>query len=293
MSNLKAMKAFVEVARRGSFAAAARHLNISTSSISRLVIELEDRLRAPLLRRTTRSLSLTDAGERYLVQCTEIVASWEGLEKDALASAASPRGRLHIAGAAVPMRKKISPLLPAFLRQYPDLKIELHLDDRNVDLITEGIDVAIRVGALEDSAMIARKCGEVRMRLTCSPDFLERHGRPDTVDDLPAFACLCDLTPGNSRRWPIGRRIPVDGPLAANDGEFIREMTLAGLGLSLLPDFFVDDDIAGGRLISLFEETLNERIGIYVLLPNRKQITPGARAFADYVAQNLGKPLQN
>jgi len=284
MYNVKTMKAFVEVARQGSFAAAARHLKLSTSSVSRLVIDLEDWLKTPLLRRTTRSLTLTDAGERYLARCEEIVSAWEDLGKDAVAQVETPRGRLHVAGAAVPVRKRIAPLLPHFLNKYPDVKVELHLEAKPVDLIAQGMDVAIRIGTLEDSSMIARKCGEISLKLTASPAFLAQRGEPRSLDDLSLFPCLVDMTPRSGRRWALGRRIPVDGPVAANDGEIIRDMTLAGLGISLLPDFFVDGDIAEGRLIDLFADELDERIGIYTLLPVRRQITPAARAFTDFVA---------
>lgn len=150
MNNVNAMKTFVEVARRGSFAAAARHLELSTSSVSRLVNDLEDWLQTPLLRRTTRNLTLSDAGEQYLVRCEEIVAAWDSLEEDA--KAGTPRGRLHIAGAATPVRKRIVPLLPDFLSAYPDVKIEFHLEDKPVDLIAEGIDIAVRIGTLQDSS---------------------------------------------------------------------------------------------------------------------------------------------
>ncbi len=287
MYNVKAMKAFVEVAKLGSFAAAARHLKLSTSSVSRLVIDLEEWLQTPLLRRTTRNLTLTDAGERYLERCTVIVTAWDDLGKDAKTRTAQPRGRLHIAGAAYPMRKRIAPLLHGFLSAYPDVQIHLHLQDKPVDLVSEGIDVAIRIGELDDSSFIARKCGEVALRLTASPKFVEQHGVPKSLEDVPSFPCLIDTTPRHGRRWPIGRRVNVDGAVTANDGEIIRQMTLAGLGLSLLPDFFVEDDIVEGRLVSMFPDYLSETIGIYTLLPARRQITPAARVFADFVAENL------
>jgi DNA-binding transcriptional LysR family regulator len=291
MTNVKAMKAFVEVARNGSFAAAARKLGLSTTSVSRLVHDLEDWLQTPLLRRTTRSLTLTDAGDLYLIRCEHIVSAWNNLELDAKAGTAQPRGRLHIAGAASPMRKIITPLLPEFLAKFPEVKIELHLKDAPVDLITEGIDVAIRIGDLQDSAMIARKCGEVRLKLTASPEFMVRHNMPETVDDLAGLPCLADKTARRGRGWTIGRNIHIDGPIAANDGEIIREMTLAGLGISLLPDFFVEEDIQTGRLTDLFPGDLNERIGLYTLLPVRRQITPAARAFADYIYAKKAYPL--
>ena len=289
MHNLKTAEAFVEVVRLGSFAAAARRLNLSTSSISRLVNDLEDWLQTPLLRRTTRQLTLTDAGELYFERCRQIVSDWNDLGVQARTSNHKPRGKLHIAGAAYPMRLRIAPHLPRFLQLYPDVQLELHLHDKAMDLVGEGIDVAIRIGALEDSSLIARKCGEVRLQLVASPGFLDRRGLPQSLDDLPSFPCLVDMTASHGRRWPIGRRVHVDGPLAANDGEIIRTMALAGLGIAILPDFFVETDIAEGRLIHLFKDALDERIGLYTLLPVRKQITPAARAFADFIAMCLAK----
>jgi len=287
MGSIKAMRAFVEVAKRGNFASAAAHLGISTSSISRLVQELEDWLGTALLRRTTRHLALTDAGERYFERCREIVAATDELHQDAKAQSDQPRGRLHIAAAAYPMRKQIAPLLPKFLRTYPDVRLHLHLQDRPVDLIAEGIDVAVRIGELADSSMIARKCGEVVLRLTAAPAFLAEHGTPKSLNELPSFPCLVDTVPKHGGRWPIGRRVNVDGPVTANDGEIIREMTLAGLGISYLPDFFVDDDIAEGRLIALFPEELDERFGIYTVFAARRQISAAARAFVDFMVEHM------
>ena len=287
MGNLKAMRAFVAVAKRGSFAAAATHLGISTSSISRLVRELEDWLGTALLRRTTRHLTLTDAGERYFERCREIVAATDDLFQDAKSQSDEPRGRLHVAAAAYPMRKRIAPLLPAFLRRCPDVQLRLHLQDKPVDLIAEGVDVAIRIGELADSSMIARKCGDVTLRLSAAPGFLAKHGTPNSLDELPSFPCLVDTTPKHGHRWPIGRKIDVDGPVTANDGEIIREMTLAGLGISYLPDFFVESDIADGRLISLFPEQIVERVGIYALFPARRQVTAASRAFIDFLIDNM------
>lgn len=287
MHTIKPMQTFVEVAKRGSFAAAAKKLGISTSSASRQVIDLEDWLQTPLFRRTTRSLTLTDEGERYLLKCQEIVAVWEALRADARTRTEQPHGKLHVAGAAYPMRKRIAPMVPDFLAAYPEVSLHLHLQDKPVDLIAEGIDIAIRIGELEDRSLIARKCGDVTLKLTASPDFLASHGSPTSLDELPSFPCLVDATPRHGHRWPIGRRMNVDGPVTANDGEIVRQMTLAGLGISFLPDFFVEDDIAMGRLVNLFAEELCEQIGIYTLLPARRQITPAARAFADFVVGRL------
>ena len=195
-----------------------------------------------------------------------------------------PSGTLTLAAAAYPMRNRIAPLLPSFLTAYPEVRLNLLLDDKPVDLVDDGVDVAIRIGRLADSSMIARKCGEVAVRLTAAPSFLAKSGTPRSLDELPSYPCLVDTVPAHGAHWPIGRRIAVNGPVTANDGEIIRDMTLAGLGISYLPDFFVDDDIAAGRLTSLFADELDERVGIYALFPGRRQVTAAARAFVDYLA---------
>ena len=287
MHNVKSMKAFVEVVERGSFSAAARHLKLSTSSLSRLVAELEDWLGVPLLRRTTRRLTLTDAGERYLDRCRAIVSAWDELGSEARASTKDVRGKLHVAGAAYPMRKKIAPLLPGFLHAYPSVQVHLHLQDEVVDLVEERIDIAIRIGELQDSALIARRCGGVSLRMTASPAFVKQRGQPANFDEVPSFPCLIDMTPRYGNRWPVGRRVAINGTMAANDGEIIRQMTLAGLGISLLPDFFVEEDIVNGNLVDLFPGEVVEELGIYTLLPVRRQITPAARAFVDYLYEVL------
>ncbi len=287
MDNLKTMKAFIKVAETGSFAAAARELKVSTSTLSRLVVELESWLAMPLIRRTTRSLTLTDAGHRYLDRGRHIISEWEQLATEAQASAEAPRGALHVAGASYPMRMKIAPLLPDFLEAHPDLQVHLHLEEEQVDLVSEGIDIAIRIGELADSSLVVRKCGEVRLKLTAAPDFIDKHGRPTSLNDVPSFPCLVDMTRRYGNRWPIGGRVSIEPALSANDGGIIRELTLAGLGMSLLPDFFVDQDIASGHLVELFPDESIDKMDVFTLLPARRQIIPGARAFADFLFEKL------
>jgi DNA-binding transcriptional LysR family regulator len=289
MNDLKAMRVFVEVARRGSFAAAARSTGLSTSSVSRLVRDLEDQLDTSLMRRTARSVTLTDAGEQFLERCADIVSAVDGLQIDARAMNDHPKGMLNVAAAAYPARKRIAPLLPRFLERYPDVQLNMHLQDQPVSLIDEGIDVAFRIGHLADSSMIARKCCEVALRLTVSSSYLDRHELPKSIDELPSFPCLVDTTPSHGRRWPVGRHLNVNGPIAANDGEIIHQMTLAGLGISLLPDFFVDDDIKNGNLISLFADDIDETIGMYLLFPSHRQLSSAARVFMDFMAEQLNK----
>ena len=287
MDNIKALRAFMAVAERGSFTAAATHLALSTSSVSRLLADLENWLQTPLLHRTTRTLSLTQAGERYLARCADIVDAWENLQNDAHIARGVPHGTLNIAGSTHPICRLIAPLLPDFLKCYPDVRVHLHMADRAIDLIADGMDAAIRIGSLADSTLLARKCGEIATRLTASPLFLERHEPPTRAKDLESLPCLVDTISREGNVWQLDGPVRVDGPLAVNDGEIVRQMTLAGLGISLLPEFFVNEDIAAGRLVELLPDTARETRGVHILFPAHRHITPAARAFSDHVAAGL------
>ena len=227
-------------------------------------------------------------GEQYLERCVDIVDAVDVLRSDAQATSGQPHGMLNVAAAAYPARKKFAPLFPPFLAAYPDVHLNLHLHDQPISLIDEGIDVAIRIGDLEDSSLIAPKCGDISLRLTASPSGLEKFGKPDSIDALASYPCLVDTTPTHGSRWPVGQRIKVDGPVTANDGEIIRQMTLAGLGISLLPDFFVDEDIQSGALISLFSDQIDHRVGVYLLFHSHRQLSPAARLFIDFMVEHIG-----
>lgn len=287
MNEVQAFRTFAEVARRGSFAAAATALGMSTTSVSRIIRELEDWLGTPVLRRTPRAVALTDPGEQLLERCTDIVGAVAQLRNNAREWMDVPTGTLRVAAPPFPARRRIAPILPRFIDRYPDVRIELLLDDRPADIIAEGIDVAVRFGQLENSSLKARKCGEIDLCLTASPAFIEKHGMPASLNAVPSYPCLVDTVAGYGRRWPFGRRINVDGPVMANDGDFIRQMTVEGVGISLLPRFFVEDDLAAGRLVELFHGEIHERFGMYCLYQSTGRITAAARAFIDFMAAEL------
>ena len=290
MDQLRSMRAFVEVARSGSFARAATRLGRSTSSVSRQVMDLETWLGAPVFRRTTRRLTLTDAGGMFLPRCAGVVEAADGIERDAAAMAETPQGALHVASAPFLARHRMVPHLPEFAERFPAVRLRLHLDDHPVDLVGEGMDLAIRVGTLEDSALVTRRIGQTRLLLTASPAFLKEQGTPTSVGEISSYPCLVDTVPSHGNRWPLASGLPVDGPVTANDGEIIRDLTLAGLGISFLPDFFVEDDVRAGRLVGLFEEEIDHVIGIHVIYPPRRQITAAARTFAGFLAERLSAP---
>jgi DNA-binding transcriptional LysR family regulator len=287
MNNVKAMRTFIEVAKQGSFAGAAKSLELSSSSISRLVNDLEEWLGITLLRRTPHSVLLTEYGEQFLERCTAIVTATDDLQKDARDLTEQPRGTLNVGSAAHPAQRLLSPLLPEFFTQYPEVTINLQLNDDQVDLTSTGIDVAIRFGNLADSALISRKCRDIFLKLIASREFIETHGQPASAKALVAYPCITDSTGEQSLRWPINSRIRLRGPLTANDGEIVRQMAIAGQGIACLPDFFVDDDIATGSLIELFPDAIHRKMGMHLVYPPGGKMTAATRAFIDFMAERL------
>jgi len=281
----KSLKLFVEVAKQGNMAAAARSLGLSPPSASRLLSDLEGWLGQPLVRRTTRHISLTELGERYLSRCVEIVEGTEALKLNALKHSDRPTGRLRVTVSGILARKIVAPVIPQFLSENPSVSLEMDTTDAPIDLMSEKMDLAFRVGHLEDSSLVARKICETRLVLVASPEFLVRRGAPVDVNQLKEFPCLIDSVPRYGARWPFLKGKMVAGPATVSDGEIIRKLTLAGLGISYVPDLFVENDIRDGALIELFPELAPETLGIHVVFPPRKYISAAARAFAQSVAE--------
>ncbi|MCG8432670.1 MAG: LysR substrate-binding domain-containing protein, partial [Gammaproteobacteria bacterium] len=261
MDLVKALKIFTEVARHEGFAPAARRLNMSTSAVSRYVLELEDYLGVQLFKRSTRSVKLTESGDAYLSHGRRILEEVETLKARA-AENQHPGGVLRIAAPEYLGRHFVAAMLPGYLAAYPDVEIELVLQDRMADLIDEGFDLAIRTTALKDSALIARKLRDVHLKLVASSDYVAAHGAPKDIDELKQRHCIIDTTPEFGARWPLldkgkPKQVRVQGNVRVNSGAVAREMALAGLGLTLLPDFFVAADIAAGRLVSFLDKQIN------------------------------------
>ncbi len=291
MFNVKAMKAFVEVARLGSFAAAASSMKMSTTSLSRLVADLEAWLDAPLLRRSTRQVTLTDVGADYLDKCQSIVIAWEDLGRDAERRATRPTGTLAVAGAVHSVRHLLVPHLASFMRAFPDVKVKFDLRNDAVDLVAESSDVAFRLGEPKDASLIIKKCGTVRLALAASPDLIDQHGMPHSVDDLTRFPCVLDTTARGQNHWPGFGKLQIDYRLEANDGEIIRKSMVGGLGVSMVPRFLIEADIEAGRLLEICPEAHKAELGVYFVLPERRQITGAARAFVDFMAGRVREAL--
>jgi DNA-binding transcriptional LysR family regulator len=292
------MEVFARVVQEGGFSAAARTLDLTPSAVSKLIARLEVRLGARLLTRTTRALTLTEEGRAYYQAALAIVHELD--EAELAAASGVVRGRLTI-NASLPFGTMfVAPLVPDFLSRHPDIVIDLSLTDDVVDLVAQRVDIAIRVGPLADSALMARKLGQSRLTICAAPAYLQRHGTPRVPADLADHECLTFNFRRSRAVWPFlieGRSVDqgVSGNLQVNNGETMRQLALAGAGIARLGRFHVADHIAAGRLIPLLEEHDRGDLElIHAVYVGGGQVPRRVRAFIDYLAEVLaGEPLLN
>ncbi len=287
MDTLKAMRVFAAVADSQGFAPAARSLDMSTSAVSRYVIELESWLGAQLLHRTTRRLSITEAGAQYLEQCRQIVADVDQLRDDAQTHSADPSGTLRITTPVAIGQRYLQAVLPEYLATYTNVSVDITTTDRFVDLVAEGFDIALRAGQLSDSTLIARRLVDVNLAVVASPGYLSTHGTPTSASDLKRHNCLIDTVTNYGDRWPVGThsnsRTRVSGNLRINSGEIVRSLATSGVGIALLPGFMVSDEIVSGELISVLESEIHFEAGLYAVYPNRTHVSANIRSFIDHL----------
>lgn len=296
---LEEMATFVQVVEARGFSAAARELGLSPSAVSKQVRVLEERLGVRLLQRTTRRLALTEPGRRFLERARAILAEVRELRADVAGLQREPRGTLRIAAPPDFGRLQLGRLLAAFAARHPDLGIELELSGRAVDVVEEGFDVAIRIAALRDSSLVARRLAPCRRVLCASPDYLRRRGEPRRPADLERHECIdyaYQAAPGGWRFRVTGRRggrgrsrtVFPSGRLRLNDGAAMREFVLAGLGIALLPTYIVGDDLREGTLRTVLDEVLDGDIEVMAVYPHRRQLAAKVRLFVDFLAQRFG-----
>lgn len=286
------MRLFVRVAHAGSLSAAGRQVGLSPASVSRHINALEDELGVRLLNRTSRKLSLTEAGELYLRRAERVLAEIEDTKSLVSQLQVRPSGTLRVHARISLGSQHIAPSLPAFLTRYPDLRVDLWLSDGSVDLVEQGVDVAIRVGKQQDSSLIARKLAS-SPRLVCgSPAYLDRTRPPRRPDDLVVHNCLTyrfDLGPPAWRF--LGRNglkeVRVSGNLQTNNAEALRTAALAGLGLALLPAWSIDGDLRAGRLRAVLTDYQASPTefddGIYAVYQQTRHLSAKVRIFVDYL----------
>lgn len=285
------MQVFARVATLGSFSAAARALAMSPAMATRHIDVLEDRLGARLFFRSTRKLTLTEAGQRHLQAVERILAEIEEAEAEAAASTVEPRGTLRLNAPLAFGLRQAMPAITAFAGHYPALSVDVGLTDRFVDLVDEGWDLAIRIGTLADSSLTARSLAPIRVALCAAPDYLARHGTPQTVADLADHNCLGYTlpTPSNAGRWAFGHdasiTVQVSGALRVNNGDALLEAALAGLGIIFQPTFIVADDLRAGRLVPLTLDHPLPRFGnLHAVFPGGRQPPAKVRLLIDFLA---------
>jgi DNA-binding transcriptional LysR family regulator len=294
LDRVTSMQVFVRVAALGSLSAAARVLNLSQTMVTKHVAALEDRLGVKLLHRSTRRLTLTEGGRSYLAACERILAEIEEAEASASLERIEPRGILRL---NVPLTfgfRHIAPALPEFNRLHPAVSFDLGLADRYVDLIEEGWDLAIRIGKLTDSSLVARRLAPCRTIVCASPSYLKEHGTPLSLEDLSRHNCLGYTLPSaiGANRWTFGLdgeiTVPVQGNLRANNGDALMAAALAGQGLIYQPTFIVGDALREGTLVRVLDGYPTYQPGIHAVLPSARQAPAKVRAFIEFLARRFG-----
>jgi DNA-binding transcriptional LysR family regulator len=288
MNKLTEMSVFTEVARQGSFSAAARRLNVSPSAISKQITRMEERLGSRLFNRTTRKLALTEGGKAFLSRCEEILAEVDEAEELLLGHHREPRGLLTVSSSPGFAKHQLLPLLPGFLQQYPKLELKLQLTSETVDLINTDIDVAIRTGTLKDSSLVARKLGENRRIICASPRYLKQHGVPKKPTDLNNHNCLIVSTSTLFNQWTFnssaGKQVvTASGNFVTDIVDAVHDMTLRGGGIARLSEFMVGKDLKAGRLKPLLQQYNDDVQPIHALYPHRHYLPAKVRVFIDYL----------
>ncbi len=293
MENLSDIAVFVQVVDSGSFTAAAERLELSKSVISKYVTRLEDRLGARLLNRTTRRLSLTEAGRILYSRSQRGLEEIEAAEMEVSQLQQTPRGNLRF---NTPMSfgiLHIAPALMDFQQANPDVSIDMNLEDRQIDLVEEGYDLAIRIAELPDSSLIARRLGPCRHVLCASPAYLEQHGTPRTPEELQGHRALTYGYSDSPREWRMlatdGRylTVPVNSCMHMNNSLALREAVLNHAGIVLIPTFIVGPDIQSGRLQPVLANYRMPELSIYAVYPQRRHLSPKVRAFVEFMAGRI------
>jgi DNA-binding transcriptional LysR family regulator len=297
MDILASMKVFVAVVDAGSFAAAAGRLDMSRAMASKYVMNLEDHLGTRLLNRTTRRLSVTESGSVFYERSVQIISDVTEAEQVAGHMSAVPRGILKITMPLSYGQHRLGPVIADYVRQYPQVKLDISFSDHKADLIEEGFDLAIRIGTLPGSGLIARKLGSGRVIVCASPDYLKRHGTPQTPEDLARHSCLGYTLSNSGDEWRLTRQgeeaaIRIAGPIKADNGDMLRLAALSGAGLIFQPHFIVSEDLQAGRLVQVLADYASAELGIYAIYPSRKHLSAKVRTFVDFLAGRLSTPLE-
>ncbi len=293
MDRLDDMLAFIKVVDSKSFTTAAERLNLSKSVISRRISALENRLGARLLNRTTRTLSLTEVGQAFYDRCTRILSDLDEAERAVVDLHAAPRGRLRVNAPLSFGLLHLAPATAAFMQRFPAIDVAIDLNDRYVDLIDEGYDVAVRIGRLRDSSLVARRLAPNRLVLCASPAYLEKHGVPTAPEELAQHNCLLYTNLTTPEQWQFRidgavRSVRVSGNLRANNGDILLAAAIAGHGVVALPSFICGKALASGALQAVPIKGYGLESAVYAVYPQNRHLSSKVRAFVTFLATRFG-----
>lgn len=286
------MQLFVRVAELGSFAAAAQQIGVARSVVTRQIAGLEAHLGIKLMARSTRRLTLTSAGTAYLEKCRVILNLVEAAETGVAEERQTPRGSIRISLPLSYGLKRLAPLLLDFARRYPEVILDMDYSDRRINLIEEGIDLAIRITRRLEAGDVARRIGASRMQVLAAPDYLSRHGMPRHPSELTHHLCLGYTNAGSAMAWQFivdGQleSFPVRSRLNANNGEVLTEAAAQGVGITCQPDFIAEDFVATGRVVEILSDFPAPELGIYAMLPSNRHVPHRVRVLMDALAEGL------
>lgn len=288
MENLNGMLAFVRAAQHHSFAAAGESMGISASAVGKSVARLEEKLGVRLFNRSTRRISLTDEGQLFFERCQQIVAQMEEAEQELSRVSAEPRGKLRVSMPAIGYRMLL-PHLTEFMQCYPQVELELDFSDRMVDLIAEGIDVAVRSGDLPTSQLMSRRLGPFHFVIVGSTDYFARHPEPHTPQDLARHACLRYRFPGSGQiqPWDIRSDMALELPVvvSSNNLEALLQAVLHGVGIAYIPEFLVREQLKTGVLTSVLNDYLYDDGKFSIVWPSSRHMLPKVRVFIDFLTE--------
>ena len=293
MDRWVAMQVFGQVVESGSFAKAADKLGLSTSAASRQVAELEAHLQTRLLNRTTRRVSLTESGRQFYERTVQLMADLAEAEQEASSAAVVPRGTIRLTTSVTFGVRHVAPAIAEFLERHPEVRFDVSLSDRVVDLVEEGLDLAIRIGAPGADNLVARKLGETRLVPCASPQYLAKHGAPKTPEDLAKHNCFTYEYVSPRHVWRFRdrsgaeRAVRVAGQLHSNNGDILAEVAAQGAGIVFEPAFIVGPDVRAGRLVPLLQDFVPPPVPIYALYPSRKHLSAKVRRFVEFLIERF------
>lgn len=294
MENLSDIAVFVKVVDAGSFTGAAESLDISQPVVSKAVTRLEERLGARLLNRTTRRLSLTEAGAELYRRSMQALKQIEDAQLEVAKFQTEPRGTLRVNAPVSFTTMHLAPVMHEFLTRFPGVSLELDLDDGQADIVAGGYDLLVRIAKLQDSNLVARRIAPARLVLCASPEYLEKHGEPQTPDELLNHNCLMYTLGNTPRAWrfvsPEGEEqiVPLRGNVATNNGLAQRAIALDGGGIVFLPTFYIGDELRAGKLKCFLQKWIPQDASIYAVFAERRNLAPKVRAFIDFLAAKFG-----